>query len=111
MVILRLKMSVLRRQIEWYACGTSATNRTKVRAVFQPNKPRGCHFWVLGDFRGVILGLKMSVLTRQIEWYACGTSATDMKKVRAVFQPNEAHRNNFGVMGGFRGSWGGHIAS
>jgi len=76
-VKLHLKMSVLRRQIERYVCGTSATNRTKVRAVFQPNKPHAGHFWVLGDFRGVILGLKMSVLTRQIECYACGTSATN----------------------------------
>ena len=41
---------------------------------------------VLGGPGVVILGLEMSVLTRQIEWYACGTSRTHRKEARADFQ-------------------------
>ena len=57
----------------------------------------------------------MSALTRRIEWYACGTSATDRKKVRALFLSNKPHGGNFwlifGSLGVLGGSWGGHIGS
>ena len=43
----------------------------------------------------VKLGLKMSVLTRQIEWYACGTNRSHRKEARADFQKNKPPRQLF----------------